>query len=235
MALKRRKGTNAHKKSEIASEVKPESKYSFHTPFSLMANVIIQTCSRVMFLAADFVLLSDTSPSSWPWSLTLSLLYFCLNLRWNRVIWFMHWASYMWNNNTPSLYSMWPNQRKHERMRKEGSQSNCWKEVKRSESERVNQFFLLLSPGGHFNCKHPDEGILFNPISLASPSNLVDYILVIAGCPKVDISDFYTIWYEMMWGPIQSAQNIITGRWTCALIFNSVAWHFLTESCLLRI
>ena len=41
-----------------------------------MAHVIIQTCSRVMFLAADFVLLSDTLPSSWPWSLTLSLVFF---------------------------------------------------------------------------------------------------------------------------------------------------------------
>ena len=47
------------KKSEIASEVKPESKYFFHALLSLMANVIIQTCLRVMFLAADFVLLSD--------------------------------------------------------------------------------------------------------------------------------------------------------------------------------
>ena len=70
---------------------------------------------------------------------------------------------------------------------------NVEKEVKRSESERVNQFFFLLSPGGHFYCKHPDEGILFKPLSFASPSNLVDFILVIAGSEKVDISDFYTI------------------------------------------
>ena len=47
-----------------------------------MAHVIIQTCSWFMFLAANFVLLSNTSPSSWPWSLTLSLFFisFPLNL-----------------------------------------------------------------------------------------------------------------------------------------------------------
>ena len=41
-----------------------------------MAHVIIQTHSRVLFLAEDFVLLSDTSPFSWPWSLTLRLVFF---------------------------------------------------------------------------------------------------------------------------------------------------------------
>ena len=120
-------------------------------------------------------------------------------------------------------------------MRKDGYQSKCWKGSEEEWKWKGKSVFFLLSPGGHFYCKHPDEGILFKPLSFASPSNLVDFILVIAGSEKVDISDFYTIWYEMMWGPIQSAQNIITGQWTCALIFNSVAWHFLTESYLLRI
>ena len=49
---------------EITSRVKQESKYLFPTLLSLMLYVMIQTCSRVMFLAANIVLLSDTSPSS---------------------------------------------------------------------------------------------------------------------------------------------------------------------------
>ena len=61
-ALKRHNATS--KNSEIVSKVKPESKYLFHTLLSLMAHVTIQRCSRVMFLTADIVLLSDTSPSS---------------------------------------------------------------------------------------------------------------------------------------------------------------------------
>ena len=62
MAFKRHKATS--KISETTSRVKPESKYLFHTLLSLIAHVIIQTCSRVMFLAADIVLrlLLDCDP-----------------------------------------------------------------------------------------------------------------------------------------------------------------------------
>ena len=92
MALKRHKATS--KISEITSSVKPESKYLFHTLLSLMLYVMIQTCSRVMFLAANIVLLSDTLPSSWPWSLTLSLvfLFFPPNLAWERSLAQWPWA-----------------------------------------------------------------------------------------------------------------------------------------------
>ena len=59
-----------------------------------MLYVMIQTCSRVMFLAANIVLLSDTLPSSWPWSLTLSLvfLFFPPNLAWERSLAQWPWA-----------------------------------------------------------------------------------------------------------------------------------------------
>ena len=88
MALKRHKATS--KISEIMLKVKPESKYLFHTLLSLMAHVIIQTCSQVVFLTAYIVLLSDTLPSSWPWSLVF--LFFPPNLAWERSLAQWPWA-----------------------------------------------------------------------------------------------------------------------------------------------
>ena len=68
------KGTKAHKKYQRLLQKSSRNQNIYSTLFSLWWH--IQTCSRVMFLAADFVLLSDTSPSSWPWSLTLGLVFF---------------------------------------------------------------------------------------------------------------------------------------------------------------
>ena len=72
------KGTKAHKKVQRLLQKSNRNQNIYSTLFSLLWHVIIRTCWQVMFLAADFILLSDTSPSSWPWSLTLSLVFFFL-------------------------------------------------------------------------------------------------------------------------------------------------------------
>ena len=69
MALKRHKGTSKNQRLLQKSSC---NQNIYSTLFSLSWHI----WQFRHVLAPDFVLLSDTSPSSWPWSLILSLVFF---------------------------------------------------------------------------------------------------------------------------------------------------------------